>query len=249
MIAFLLASRARGGEMNRSEREANVRIRLQCSIVILALIACAWPLVLNAQDDSTLYVVSYIEAAPASQGQVVTMLKQLADASRKEGAVRFEILQRTTEPNQFLILEIWKDQRALDTHTGAAHARQFREQVAPMLLAPIDDRLCIAATVAPLREGRGTVYVVTHVDVPPGSRTATMASLQALAERSRTEPGNVRFDAVFQKDRTNHFTVIDVWSDQKSGDNHQVASSTRTFRMQLAPMLGALYDQRVYKPL
>jgi len=249
MIAFFLASRARRGDTNSPDREANLRRRLPFSIVILALIVSGWPTALNAQDDSALYVVSYIEAAPASQGQVATMLKQLADASRKEGAVRFDVLQRATESNQFVILEIWRDQRALDTHAAAAHARQFREQVAPMLLAPIDDRFCVAATVAPLREGRGTVYVVTHVDVPPGSRNATMASLQALAERSRTEPGNVRFDAVYQKDRTNHFTVIDVWSDQKSGDNHQVAPSTRTFRTQLAPMLGALYDQRWYKPL
>jgi autoinducer 2-degrading protein len=225
------------------------RRRVLRSIVILVLIACAWPLVLNAQDDATLYVVSYVEAVPASQGQVATMLKQLADASRKEGPARFEVLQRITEPNQFLILEIWKDQRALDTHGAAAHTRQFREQIAPMLLAPIDDRFCVAATVAPLRDGRGTVYVVTHVDVPPASRAATVASLQALAERSRTDPGNVRFDAVVQKDRTNHFTVIDVWADQKAGDNHQVAPHTRTFRTQVAPMLGALYDQRSYKPL
>ena len=234
MIASILATRRR---------------RLLRSMVILVLIACAWPLVLNAQDDATLYVVSYVEAVPASQGQVATMLKQLADASRKEGPVRFEVVQRIAEPSQFLILEIWKDQRALDMHGAAVHTRQFREQIAPMLLAPIDDRFCVGATVAPMRDGRGTVYVVTHVDVPPGSRAATLASLQALAERSRTDPGNVRFDAVYQKDRTNHFTVIDVWADLKAGDNHQVAPHTRTFRTQVAPMLGALYDQRWYKPL
>jgi len=223
-------------------------IRRLLRLVVLALIACASP-ALNAQDGSMLYVVSYIEALPASQGQVATMLKQLADASRKEGPARFEVLQRNTDPNQFVILEIWKDQRALDTHAAAAHTRQFREQVVPMLLAPIDDRLCVASTVASLREGRGTVYVVTHVDVPPGGRDATMASLLALAERSRKDPGNVRFDAVYQMNRTNHFTVIDVWSDQKSSDNHQIAPHTQAFRVQVAPLLGALYDQRSYKPL
>ena len=223
-------------------------VRSLLRLVVLALVACASP-DLNAQDASTLYVVSYIEAVPASQGQVAAMLRQLADASRKEGPVRFEILQRNADPNQFVILEIWKDQRALDTHGAATHTRQFRQQVAPMLLAPIDDRLCVATTVAPLREGRGTVYVVTHVDVPPGGRDATAASLQALAERSRKDPGNVRFDAVYQTNRTNHFTVIDVWSDQKSSDNHQVAPHTQAFRTQVAPLLGALYDQRSYKPL
>ena len=224
-------------------------MRVLLPLMVLTLTVCGWVPALNAQDDSTLYVVSYVEAVPASQGQVATLLKQLADASRKEGAVRFEVLQGITQSNQFLILEIWKDQRALETHAAAPHTRQFRGQVDPLLLAPVDERLCVATTVAPLRDGRGTAYVVTHVDVPPGSRDATVASIRALAERSRSDPGNVRFDAVHQKDRTNHFTVIDVWSDQKSGDNHQVAPHTRAFRTQLAPMLGALYDQRWYKPL
>jgi autoinducer 2-degrading protein len=222
-------------------------MRLLLRLVLPTLTACAWLPALNAQDASTLYIVSYVEAVPASQGQVAAMLQQRAAASRKEGAVRVEVLQRTTQSNEFLVLEIWKDQGALDTHATAA--RQFREQMAPLLLAPVDERLCVATTVAPLRDGRGMVYVVTHVDVPPASRDATVASIQALAERSRSDPGNVRFDAVHQKDRTNHFTVIDVWSDQKSGENHQAAPHTRTFRTKLAPMLGALYDQRWYKPL
>lgn len=218
-------------------------------LIAAALVALATIGIVEAQDAQTIYVVTYVEAAPASQGQVATLLKQVADASRKEGAVRYEVLQRTTEPNQFVILEIWKDKAALDAHAGAPHAGQFREQVAPLLLAPIDARVCVATTVAPPREGRGTVYVVTHVDVPPGGRDATVASLKALAEQSRKDPGNVRFDAVHQTDRTNHFTVIGVWADQKSSDTHQVAPHTRTFRTQLAPFLGALYDQRWYKPL
>lgn len=212
--------------------------------------ACALPPALHAQGDSTLYVVSYVEAAPASQGQVATLLKQLADATRREGAVRFDVLQRATDPNQFMILETWKDQQALDAHAGAPHARQFREQVAPLLLAPIDDRLCVATTVAPLREGRGGLYVVTHVDVAgAGARDATVVFLQALAEQSRKEPGNVRFDVVHQKGRTNHFTVIEAWADQRSNDGHQRAAHTKTYRTQLGPFLGALYDQRWYKPL
>jgi quinol monooxygenase YgiN len=225
-----------------------LNVRRLLRLVIVVAIACALPPALHAQNDSTLYVVTYVEAAPASQGRVAALLKQLADASRKEGPVGYEVLQRTTDSNQFVILETWKDQPALDMHAGAPHTRQFREQVAPLLLAPIDERLCVATTVAPLREGRGTVYVVTHVDVA-GGRDTTAAFIQTLAEQSRKDAGNVRFDAVHQKARTNHFTVIEAWADQKSNDDHQRAAHTRTFRTQLAPILGALYDQRSYKPL
>jgi quinol monooxygenase YgiN len=217
-------------------------------LIAAALIALATIAIADAQDDQTLYVVSYVEAVPESQRQVATMLRQLADASRREGPVGYEVLQRMTQPNQFVILETWKNQQALDTHSAAAYTRQFREQVVPLLLAPIDERLCIATTVAPRRVGLGMVYVVTHVDVA-GGRDATVTFIQALAEQSRKDAGNVRFDAVHQKARTNHFTVIEAWADQKSNDDHQRAAHTRTFRTQIAPISGALYDQRWYKPL
>ena len=225
---------------------SDMPMRIFQRLLLTALIASAMPHALiaqdkapgNAQSPSTMYVVSYVEAAPASQAQVATMLRQLADASRKEGPVRFEVLQRTTESNQFVILEIWKDQQALDKHTAAAHTTQFREQVAPLLLAPIDERLCIATTVAPLREGRGAVYVVTHVDVPPGAAKRSCRSSGPSPTRAARTPGNVRFDVVHQKAKTNHFTVIGVWSDQKSDDDHQLAAHTKDFRSKITPVAG-----------
>jgi quinol monooxygenase YgiN len=228
---------------------APILTRTFLRLAIAALVACGAPQALDAQDDPTLYVVRYVEAAPASQGQVAAMLRQLAEASRKEGAVRYEVLQRTTPVNQFVILEIWKDQPALDRHDAAAHTRQFRGDVGPLLVAPIDERFCVATIAATLREGRGGLYVVTHVDVGPGGRPASLPVLEVYAAQSRKDPGNLRVDIVHQKDKTNHFTVMEVWADQKSFDDHQLAAHTRTFRTQIGPFMGALYDQRSYKPL
>ena len=220
-------------------------IRMMAAAVItLALIAIA-----DAQGDQTLYVVSYVEALPASQRQVAAMLRQLADASRKEGAMRFEVLQRTTEANQFLILETWKDQQVLDRHANAGPGATFRAAVTPLLEAPIDERLCLAAAVAMARGDRDTVYVVTHVDVPGASRDEAIPFLRTLAEHARQDAGNLRFDVVYQKARTNHFTMIAAWKDQRSDDDHQLAAHTREFRRQITPLLGALYDERRYKPL
>ena len=217
--------------------------------VLLSLFLAGSPLTLAAQGDSTLYVVSYLEATAASQGRVATMLKELAGASRKEGAVRFEALQRVPESNQFLLLEIWKDQRAFDMHNGAAHTKSFREQVIPLLIAPIDERLCVATMVAPLRVSRGTVYVVTHIDVPGTSRDEALKLMKPFIDQTRGERGNVRFDLTHQENRTNHFTAIEAWSDQKSADAHELATHTQTFRREITPLLGALYDRRWYRPL
>jgi len=64
---------------------------------------------------------------------------------------------------------------------------------------------------------------------------------------SRKEPGAVRFEAWQQSNRTNHFTVNEVWKDRGAVDTHIVAPSTKEFREKLGPMMGALYDDRLYK--
>ena len=48
-------------------------------------------------------------------------------------------------------------------------------------------------------------FVVAHVDVAPN--TQAPALLQQLAEASRQEPGNLRFDVLQHAMRGNHFTV------------------------------------------
>ena len=93
------------------------------------------------------------------------------------------------------------------------------------------------------------VYVVTHVDVPGAVRDKGLAALTALSGPSRKDAGNLRFDVVHQKNRTNHFTVVEVWKDQRSNDAHELAAHTRAFRNALTPITGALYDQRWYRPL
>ena len=214
---------------------------------VLALVVLATMATANAQDDPTLYIVSYLEAVPASERQVASNLKELAAASRKEGALRFEVGQRIGQPNQFVILETWKDQQARDRHASAAHTVKFRDGAAPLLMAPIDERLCVATGVAPSREDRNAIYAVTHVDVPGNVRPEAIGFLMPLAQQGRKDPGNLRFDVVHQKNRTNHFSVIEAWTDQKSVDQHELAAPTREYRKQITPLLGALYDRRWYK--
>jgi len=206
----------------------------------------------RAQDDPTVYVVSYIEVVPAQKNQGAALLRQLAGATRSDqGGVRFEVLERTAPSHHFMILEIWKDQQSLDAHTAAAHTKEFRDKLKSILMAPVDDRFCLTTFVArlPPPNGKGVTYVVSHVDVPPASREKILDPLRTLAETSRKDNGNLRFDVVQQKNRNNHFTVVEVWKDHKASDAHELAAHTRDFRAVLVPLTGALYDQRWYTPL
>ena len=50
----------------------------------------------GAQEDPTAYMVTYIEVVPAAKNQGATIIKALAEASRKEaGVTRFEVFERT----------------------------------------------------------------------------------------------------------------------------------------------------------
>jgi len=78
-------------------------------------------------QDNAVYAVSYVEVAPAARAAAASLLRQLANASRKdEGNTRFDILQRTAPSNQFAIVSVWKDQKAYDAHLAAAHNKEFR---------------------------------------------------------------------------------------------------------------------------
>lgn len=228
-----------------------MRQAFQFMLALAPLWLAAAPIA-HAQNagDPTVYVVRYIEVMPAAQEQAAGLIKKLADTSRKEaGAVRFDVLQRAAPANQFATFEIWKDQASLDAHGAAAH-KQFLAAAQPLLIAPVDDRLCVAIdTAPPPAGGEGAIYAITHVDVAPPNREAGIALLKGVAGPIRKENGNVAFDALQQSARTNHFEVVEIWKDQKAEDAHEIEAATKDYRAKVQPLLGAHYDRRWYKAL
>lgn len=203
-------------------------------------------------QDTAVYVVNYIDVAPATRGTAAGLLRQLANASRKDdGNQRFDILQRAAPSNQFAIVAVWKDQKAYDAHLAAAHTREFRDQIKPYLISAIDDRTHTGMEIASgtAKSGRGEIVVVTHVDVPPPKKDDCIAALKTLVADSRKESGSVRFDVFQQGSRPNHFSVVEIWKNQRAYDAHIMATHTKKFRDQLTPMSGALYDERLYRAI
>ena len=135
-----------------------MRQAFQLMLALVPLVLASAPAA-HAQGtaDPTVYVVRYIEVMPAAQEKSAGLLKQLAEASRKEaGVVRFDVLQRTAPASHFATFEVWKDQPSLDAHAAAAH-KQFLDAVQPLLIAPVDDRPCIGFDVAPAQSAAGAI--------------------------------------------------------------------------------------------
>jgi quinol monooxygenase YgiN len=223
-------------------------------LVPLVLGLAMMPLAFTAHAQNAsgpLHVVTYVEVAPASAKDAATLLRQYRDAGRKEaGNERAEVAQEIGRKNRFVILEIWKDQAAFDAHGKAAATAQFRDKLKTIAAAPYDERVhgafAVAANAVPVK---GAVYVVSHVDVPPPRKDDVIAALNPLADASRKSDGNVRFEVVQQTSRPNHFTVIEAWKGDKAYDARTTAAPQKQFRDKLGPMLGALYDERLYRAL
>jgi quinol monooxygenase YgiN len=202
-------------------------------------------------QETTFYTVTYVEVVPPSAVQTATLLKTYRDAARKDqGAVQVDVTQRLDRPNQFTILGVWKDQKVYDAHLETAHAKALKTALTPLLAAPTDTRQHNALAVDDNKSARGaTVTAVTHVDVIPPQKDNGVAALKALAEDSRKQNGNLRFDAWQQTNRPNHFTVVETWANRAAYDAHFIHAQTKDFRTKLAAMTGALYDERLYRTL
>lgn len=199
--------------------------------------------------DPTAYVVTYLEVVPAAKVEAANLLKQVADASRKEtGNKRFDILQRLDRDNQFAILEAWTDLKAAQAHGAGAALNQFKAKLTPLRASFYDERPSNGITVAPASGpiGKDAVYSITHVDVVPPSKDECIALLKKVGEETRKEANALRFEAWQQNNRANHFTVMEIWKNRGGVDSHVASAWTKEFREKLGPMSGALYDERLY---
>ncbi|MGZ6009781.1 MAG: putative quinol monooxygenase [Rhizomicrobium sp.] len=201
--------------------------------------------------NAPVYVVGYVDVVVASKAQAMKLLKQYRTSCAKEdGNLRCEAAQRIEQQNEFVVLEVWKDQKTFQTHSSGPGA-QLKGTLKPMLGSPYDERVHKAFSVQPPQpapNGR-IVYVVTHVDVIPPKLDDTLALLGPAAEAGRKDVGNGRLEVLQQQQRGNHFSVIEIWSNKRQLETHQALARTIQFREALQPFTGALYDERLYKIL
>ena len=95
-----------------------------------------------ASGRDAVHVVAHVDIGGGGKIDTAGILKQLAEASRKErGCLRFEVWQHTMRANHFTVVEVWQNQQALDQHTAAAHTRQYLNDVQPATGSPLDERL------------------------------------------------------------------------------------------------------------
>ena len=213
-------------------------------LLISTVLLCA-----QAPPDSTAYSVAYVDILPASRTAAITALKEYRDASRKDdGFQRIEFFEQAGRPAHFCIIETWANSRDLDTHAASANAKDFRNKIDSMRLSDYDQRPYKTLSLGTSHNDRSSrgMFVITHVDIGAQGTSATDL-LRKLAEDSRKEEGNLRFDVLQHAMRANHFTVIEEWQTAKTIETHAAAAHTKEYRNSLAPISGGPLDERLYK--
>jgi quinol monooxygenase YgiN len=206
---------------------------------------------LSAQTppDSTAYSVAYVDIGPASRTAAISAIKQYRDASRKDqGFQRIEFFEQAGRPAHFCIIETWANNADLDTHAASANAKEFRTKIDSIRLSDYDQRPYKTLSLGNARNAGSSrnAFVIAHVDIG-GQGTNAADLLRKLAEASRKEESNVRFDVLQHAMRANHFTVIEEWQTAKAIETHAAAVHTKEYRRSLGPIAGSPLDERLYK--
>lgn len=202
----------------------------------------------QAPVDTAVHSVSYVEVMPSSRAIAVAALKQYRNLSSKDGGfVRVEIFEQVGVPGHFSIVETWADQKSFEAHRMAALTTGMLGKLDSIRTSDYDLRPYKSLTVGSARAANNNaIYIVAHIDEAGGQAKAPVL-LRQLAEASRNDDGNLRFDVLQHAMRPNHFTVVEAWQSQKALDSHAAAEHTKQYRNALAPITGSPIDQRLYK--
>lgn len=206
-----------------------------------------------AQSPDAVHVATYLDVRQAASGAGAALALQYVRATRAEaGNVAADVYQEIGRSNHFVLIETWNTRTSFADHEQTAHTLQFRAQLRAIQRSPFDQRVTHGFLIDPMPTvaGPAALYVVTHVDVPGTQREATEGLLRQLSAPTRADPGHVRFD-IYQQDepRANHFTLFAVWNSRPAFDDYGSTAHWLQFREALAPLLGALYDERLYRPV
>jgi quinol monooxygenase YgiN len=96
----------------------------------------------GAPTGNSIIIMSHLDVTPNVLPQLLEIMKPLSEGSAKDpGMQTFQILRQAPGTgNHFRLFEIWASERAFDAHNLSAHSQAFRNDLAPMLGTPYDQR-------------------------------------------------------------------------------------------------------------
>lgn len=211
---------------------------------------CLFTIVTHAQtsNNMNIYAVAYVDVLPAAATTASIAFKKYREQSSKEaGYVDMAVLKQLDRAGRFAVIEVWRDQAALEAHGTSVDTQQLQKTLQPLRIGSYDQRLYkpLSTSASPAISDIAIV-TLTHVDIA-GPQRDSHDRLQQFAQDSRLDDGNQRYDVLQGSTRSNHFTIVAVWRNEAAYAAHAAAMHTRTTRNEIEPMTGSPIDERLYK--
>jgi quinol monooxygenase YgiN len=98
---------------------------------------------------------------------------------------------------------------------------------------------------------REPITIVSHVDIKPDAympqaEENSWRLFRAETAATKLDAGLVSYVVLQQIDATNHFTIVETWSDAKAYEMHVGCKHTVQFRDEIQPFLGSPFDSRTH---
>jgi len=89
-------------------------------------------------SEPVLHVVAHIRAKEESVAEVRAAVESFIAPTRAEdGCLRYDLLLNEDDPTEFVFVEEWRDEAALEVHAATPHILAGRERMAGRLAAPV----------------------------------------------------------------------------------------------------------------
>ena len=84
-------------------------------------------------------VVGRVTSDAEKRGELIEVAQAVARASRGEaGCISYRFYEDTEKPNEFVFVEEWADQQALDRHFATDHINLFMRSIPATITSPPD---------------------------------------------------------------------------------------------------------------
>jgi len=89
-----------------------------------------------------LYVITHVDVMPPYTEAAETLLRnRVATVATAPGVESIDALQQVHRKNHFELMTVYASEEAYDQVVSTPEAREFHNQIDPMLGAPMDDRI------------------------------------------------------------------------------------------------------------
>jgi quinol monooxygenase YgiN len=92
-------------------------------------------------------------------------------------------------------------------------------------------------------------WVITYIEVAPGSEAKALAALKTLKAASAKDQGYLSMAVLQRNGQPNHFALIEHWKDNKTREAHADQPHVKTAREALKAIETAPYDERPHREL